>query len=247
MNPILTIKNLKAKIGDKQILNGINLEINPGEVHAIMGPNGSGKSTLAATLAGREDIEITDGALSLKGDNIQDWTPDARARAGMFLGFQYPVEIPGISTLHFLKTALNEQRTAAGVKPLDAVEFLETVKGIQQRFNLSDEMLKRPVNEGFSGGEKKKNEMFQMAVLEPSLAILDETDSGLDVDALKTISNGINALRSDKNAMIVITHYQRILDHITPDVVHIMQNGVITKSGGMELVHEIEQHGYGKS
>ena len=242
---MLTIKYLHARVDDKEILRGVNLTIDPGEVHAIMGPNGSGKSTLAGVLAGRDLYEVTQGEVLFEGKNLLDLDPEERAREGLFLAFQYPVEIPGVSNTYFLRAALNALRKSRGQPELDAAAFLKIVKQKMKILHLTDELLKRPVNEGFSGGEKKRNEIFQMAVLEPKLAILDETDSGLDIDALRVVSDGVNALRSKDRAMLVITHYQRLLNFIVPDKVHVLVNGRIVKSGGKELALELEAKGYG--
>jgi Fe-S cluster assembly ATP-binding protein len=241
---MITIKNLHASVDGKEILKGINLEVKAGEVHAIMGPNGSGKSTLSSVLAGREDYEVTEGEVVFNGKNLLDMEPEDRAREGLFLAFQYPVEIPGVSNINFLKTAINEIREYKGLGPIAPKEFLDRVKEKQKLVELDGKLANRSVNEGFSGGEKKRNEIFQMAMLEPSLAILDETDSGLDIDALKTVANGVNTLKNDKNAFIVITHYQRLLDYIVPDFVHILYNGRIVKSGTKELAMELEAKGY---
>jgi Fe-S cluster assembly ATP-binding protein len=241
---MLQIKNLKAKIEDKEILKGINLDVKPGEVHAIMGPNGSGKSTLSSVLAGREDYEVTDGDVLFNGKNLLELSPEDRAREGLFLAFQYPVEIPGVSNINFLKTALNEKRAYKGMEPISAKDFLAMVKDKSALVELDSKLANRSVNEGFSGGEKKRNEIFQMAMLEPKLAILDETDSGLDIDALRIVANGVNKLRSKENATIVITHYQRLLDYIVPDFVHVLYNGKIVKSGTKELALELEEKGY---
>ncbi|CCH51789.1 FeS assembly ATPase SufC [Fibrisoma limi BUZ 3] len=241
---MLSISNLQASIGDKQILKGIDLQINAGEVHAIMGPNGSGKSTLASVLAGREDYEITEGTVLFEGDDLLDMAPEERAAAGIFLAFQYPVEIPGVSTTNFLKTALNEIRKHRGQDPLDAVQFLKLMKEKMKLVNIDQSLLSRSLNEGFSGGEKKRNEVFQMAMLEPKLAILDETDSGLDIDALRIVAEGVNKLRSPERATIVVTHYQRLLDYIVPDFVHVLYKGRIVKSGPKELALELEEKGY---
>jgi Fe-S cluster assembly ATP-binding protein len=241
---MLRIKNLQAKIGEKQILNGINLEVKPGEVHAIMGPNGSGKSTLASVLAGREAYEVTDGEVEFLGNNLLDMAPEERARAGVFLAFQYPVEIPGVSTINFMKTALNQVLVARGHQALDAVSFLKIMKEKMKLVEMDQSLLNRALNEGFSGGEKKRNEIFQMAMLEPKLAILDETDSGLDIDALRIVAQGVNKLRSSSNATIVVTHYQRLLDYIVPDFVHVLYKGRIVKSGTKELALELEAKGY---
>lgn len=241
---MLKISNLSAKIGDKQILKGINLEVKPGEVHAIMGPNGSGKSTLASVLAGREDYEITGGSVTFMGNDLLDMAPEERAREGIFLAFQYPVEIPGVSTTNFLKTAVNEVRKHRGQDPLDAVNFLKLMKEKMKLVEIDQALLSRSLNEGFSGGEKKRNEVFQMAMLEPRLAVLDETDSGLDIDALRIVANGVNQLKNKDNATIVVTHYQRLLDYIVPDFVHVLYNGRIVKSGSKELALELEEKGY---
>ncbi|GAB4332897.1 MAG: Fe-S cluster assembly ATPase SufC [Flammeovirgaceae bacterium] len=241
---MLEIKNLKASIEGKTILNGINLSVKAGEVHAIMGPNGSGKSTLASVLAGREEYEILDGEVIFQGENLLEFSPEERAHKGVFLAFQYPVEIPGVSNTNFLKTALNETRKARGLEPLDAVSFLKLMKERMKIVNIDQSLLSRSLNEGFSGGEKKRNEIFQMAMLEPTLAILDETDSGLDIDALRICANGVNSLKNEKNAFIVVTHYQRLLNYIVPDFVHVLYKGKIVKSGGKELALELEEKGY---
>lgn len=241
---MLIIDNLQAQIGEKQILRGINLTVNKGEVHAIMGPNGSGKSTLASVLAGREDYEVTGGSVTFNGQDLLELAPEERSREGIFLAFQYPVEIPGVSTTNFLKLAVNEKRKHQGLDPLDAVSFLKMMKEKMALVEISQALLSRSLNEGFSGGEKKRNEIFQMAMLEPSLAILDETDSGLDIDALRIVANGVNKLRSPENATIVVTHYQRLLDYIVPDFVHVLYNGRIVKSGTKELALELEEKGY---
>jgi Fe-S cluster assembly ATP-binding protein len=241
---MLKISNLKASIGEKQILNGINLEVKAGEVHAIMGPNGSGKSTLASVLAGREAYEVTEGEVEYNGMNLLELSPEDRAREGVFLAFQYPIEIPGVSTTNFLKTAVNEIRKHKGQAPLDAVQFLTMMKEKMKLVNIDQTLLSRSLNEGFSGGEKKRNEVFQMAMLAPKLAILDETDSGLDIDALRIVAEGVNKLKSPDNATIVVTHYQRLLDYIIPDFVHVLYNGRIVKSGTKELALELEEKGY---
>ena len=241
---MLEIKNLHASIDDTKILKGLNLNVNAGEVHAIMGPNGSGKSTLASVIAGREDYEVTDGEINFLGNELSDLGPDERAREGIFLAFQYPVEIPGVSTTNFMKTAVNQIRESKGEKPLDAVAFLKLMKEKMKLVNIKQELLSRSINEGFSGGEKKRNEIFQMAMLDPKLSILDETDSGLDIDALKIVSNGVNALRNKDNATVVVTHYQRLLDYIVPDYVHVLIDGRIVKSGDKTLALELEEKGY---
>ena len=238
------MKNLHASIDDTKILKGLNLNVNAGEVHAIMGPNGSGKSTLASVIAGREDYEVTDGEINFSGNELSDLGPDERAREGIFLAFQYPVEIPGVSTTNFMKTAVNQIRESKGEKPLDAVAFLKLMKEKMKLVNIKQELLSRSINEGFSGGEKKRNEIFQMAMLDPKLSILDETDSGLDIDALKIVSNGVNALRNKDNATVVVTHYQRLLDYIVPDYVHVLMDGRIVKSGDKTLALELEEKGY---
>ncbi len=241
---MLSIKNLKAKIENKEILNGINLEVKPGEVHAIMGPNGSGKSTLASVLTGKEGYEATAGEVLYNGQNLLELSAEDRAREGIFLAFQYPVEIPGVTTTNFMKTALNEIRKSKGQDPMTAGEFLKRLKDKAALVELDPELAKRYVNVGFSGGEKKRNEIFQMAMLEPKLGILDETDSGLDIDALKIVANGVNKLRNKDNAFIVITHYQRLLDYIVPDFVHVLYKGKIVKSGTKELALQLEDEGY---
>ena len=244
---MLKINNLHVKLEDedKQILKGLTLEVPAGEVHAIMGPNGSGKSTLSYVLSGRDGYEVTDGSAMLDGESLLDMEPEERAAAGLFLAFQYPVEIPGVGNMTFLRTAVNAQRKARGEAELTAGEFLKVVRGKAAELQISPDMLKRPVNVGFSGGEKKRNEILQMAMLEPRMCIMDETDSGLDVDAMRLVSDGVNALRSEGRSFLVITHYQRLLNHIQPDVVHIMSNGRIIKSGGPELALEVEENGYG--
>ena len=242
---MIKIKNLHAAIDGTGILKGIDLEIEPGKVHAIMGPNGSGKSTLSYILAGRDDYSVTEGDILLNGDSLLEMEPEERAAAGLFLAFQYPVEIPGVQMTTFLKTALNAIRKSRGQDELDAIDFLKLMKMKCKDLGISDEMMKRPVNVGFSGGEKKRNEALQMAMLEPSFAVLDETDSGLDIDALKVVANGVNALRSPERSFLVITHYQRLLEYIQPDVVHVLANGKIVKTGGPELAKELEDKGYG--
>lgn len=241
---MLTINNLRASIEGKEILKGLNLKVNPGEVHAIMGPNGSGKSTLGNVLAGREEYEVTDGEVLFDGQDLLELSPEDRAREGLFLAFQYPVEIPGVSNINFLKTALNEIRAHKGLAPIEARDFLNLVKEKQQLVEFDSKLTNRSLNEGFSGGEKKRNEIFQLAMLEPKLAILDETDSGLDIDALRIVANGVNQLRSPENAFIVITHYQRLLDYIVPDFVHVLYNGQIVRTGTKELALELEEKGY---
>ena len=241
---MLSIKNLHASIGDKEILKGINIEVNAGEVHAIMGPNGSGKSTLSAVIAGNENFDVTDGAVFLDGEDLADLAPEERAHKGIFLSFQYPVEIPGVSVTNFMRTAINETRKAQGKEEMPAKDMLKEIREKSELLEIDRKFLSRSLNEGFSGGEKKRNEIFQMAMLEPKLAILDETDSGLDIDALRIVANGVNKLKSEKNAIIVITHYQRLLDYIVPDFVHVLLNGKIVKSGGPELAHELEEKGY---
>ena len=241
---MLSIKNLQASIGDKEILKGINLEIKAGEVHAIMGPNGAGKSTLASIIAGNENYEVTEGEISLDGEDLSDLAPEERAHKGVFLSFQYPVEIPGVSVTNFMRTAINETRKANKLEEMPANEMLKFIREKSELLEIDRKFLSRSLNEGFSGGEKKRNEIFQMAMLEPKLAILDETDSGLDIDALRIVANGVNKLKSDKNAIVVITHYQRLLDYIVPDFVHVLYNGKIVKSGGAALAHELEEKGY---
>lgn len=241
---MLSISNLHASIGEKQILNGINLEVKPGEVHAIMGPNGSGKSTLASVLAGREDYEVTEGSVEFMGKDLLELSPEERAGEGVFLAFQYPVEIPGVSTTNFLKTAVNEIRKYKGEEAMDAVQFLKMMKEKMKLVNIDQSLLNRSLNEGFSGGEKKRNEVFQMAMLEPKLGILDETDSGLDIDALRIVAEGVNTLRNENRSFIVVTHYQRLLDYIVPDFVHVLYKGRIVKSGTKELALELEEKGY---
>ena len=242
---MLTIRNLHAKVEDKEILRGVNLQLNAGEVHAIMGPNGSGKSTLAGVLAGRDAYEVTEGQILYNGKDLLELDPEERAREGIFLAFQYPVEIPGVSNNYFLRAALNALRKHRGQPELDAPAFLRLVKEKLKVLHIDAELLKRPVNEGFSGGEKKRNEIFQMAVLDPKLAILDETDSGLDIDALRIVADGVNALRGKERAILVITHYQRLLNYIVPDRVHVLYEGRVVKSGGKELALELEDKGYG--
>ena len=241
---MLSIKNLHAEIEGKKILKGINLDIKAGEVHAIMGPNGSGKSTLASVVAGREEYEVTDGSVEFEGKNLLELSPEERAGEGIFLSFQYPVEIPGLTTTNFVKTAVNEVRKYRGQEPLDAVQFLKLMKEKMALMEMNQSLLSRSLNEGFSGGEKKRNEIFQMAMLEPKLAILDETDSGLDIDAIRIVSNGVNKLRNKDNAVLVVTHYQRLLDYIVPDFVHVLYNGRIVKSGTKELALVLEERGY---
>ena len=242
---MLEIRNLHAKVGNNEILRGIDLTVNAGEVHAIMGPNGSGKSTLAQVLAGRETYDVTEGQVFFEGKDLLDMDPEERAREGIFMAFQYPVEIPGVSNTYFLKAAVNAIRKHRGLDELDAMDFLALVKQKLKVLHIDEDLLKRPVNEGFSGGEKKRNEIFQMAVLDPRLAILDETDSGLDIDALRIVADGVNALRNKDRAMLVITHYQRLLNYIVPDKVHVLFEGKIVKSGGKELALELEEKGYG--
>ena len=241
---MLSIKDLKAGIEESQILKGINLEVKPGEVHAIMGPNGSGKSTLSSVIAGREDYEVEGGNISFEGDDILELDPEERAHKGIFLSFQYPIEIPGVSVSNFIKTSLNESRKAQGLEPMPAGDLLRMMREKMELLEIKKGYLSRSLNQGFSGGEKKRNEIFQMAMLEPKLAILDETDSGLDIDALRIVANGVNKLRSEDNATIVITHYQRLLDYIIPDFVHVLYDGRIVKSGTKELAHELEEKGY---
>ena len=242
---MLEVRDLHAKAGDRQILNGINLTVNAGEIHAIMGPNGSGKSTLAGVLAGRNGIEVTAGSATFQGNDLFALEPEARARAGVFLAFQYPVEIPGVNNAYLLKAALNEVRKHRGEPVLDAMDFMTLIRDQMKLLEMDDSLLTRPVNAGFSGGENKRNEIFQLAVLEPSLAILDETDSGLDIDALKIVAGGVNAMRSPDRAMVLVTHYQRLLNYIVPDFVHVLSGGRIVKSGGKELALELEDRGYG--
>ncbi len=242
---MLSIKNLQASVQGKQILQGLNLDVNPGEVHAIMGPNGSGKSTLAHVLAGRDGYQVTGGEVTYQGKDLLSMPPEERARDGLFLAFQYPVEIPGVSNIYLLKAALNATRKHRGLDELDAIDFLALVKDKLQLMHMKEELLYRSVNDGFSGGEKKRNEILQMAILKPRLAILDETDSGLDIDALKVVAEGVNALRSPEHSMIVVTHYQRLLNYIVPDYVHVLANGRIVKSGDRALALELEKRGYG--
>jgi Fe-S cluster assembly ATP-binding protein len=241
---MLSIKNLKAEIEGKEILKGISLEIKEGEVHAIMGPNGSGKSTLAAVLAGREFAKVTEGTVTYYGKNLLEMSAEDRSKEGIFLGFQYPIEIPGVSMVNFMKTAVNEHRKHKGLEPLSSSDFLKMMREKKEMVEIDSKLANRSVNEGFSGGEKKKNEIFQMAMLEPKLAILDETDSGLDIDALRIVANGVNRLKRPDNSTIVITHYQRLLDYIVPDVVHVLYNGRIVKTAGKELALELEEKGY---
>jgi Fe-S cluster assembly ATP-binding protein len=242
---MLTIRNLHVRAGDREILRGIDLSVGPGEVHAIMGPNGSGKSTLARVLAGHPEYQVTAGEVLYDGRDLLAMDPETRAREGVFMAFQYPVEIPGVNNAYFLKAALNAVRKHRGEEELDAIEFMARVRDRMKQLEVDEELLTRPVNEGFSGGEKKRNEIFQMAVLEPRLAILDETDSGLDIDALKTVANGVNAMRGSNRSFLVVTHYQRLLDYVVPDVVHVLTDGRIVRSGGKELALELEKKGYG--
>ena len=241
---MLSIKNLHASIGDKEILKGINLEVKAGEVHAIMGPNGAGKSTLSAIIAGNENYEVTDGQVFLDGEDLADLAPEERAHKGVFLSFQYPVEIPGVSVTNFMRSSINLTRKSKGQDEMPANEMLKLIREKSELLEIDRKFLSRSLNEGFSGGEKKRNEIFQMAMLEPKVAILDETDSGLDIDALRIVANGVNKLKSDKNAVVVITHYQRLLDYIIPDYVHVLLNGKIVKSGDASLAHELEEKGY---
>ena len=241
---MLSIRNLHARVEEKEILKGFNLEVKPGEVHAIMGPNGSGKSTLASVLAGREDYQVTAGEIIFEGKDLLELSPEDRAREGIFLAFQYPVEIPGVSITNFLKTAINEQRSYRGLEPMEPKEFLQLMRDKKAVVEMDTNLTNRSVNEGFSGGEKKRNEIFQMAMLQPKLAVLDETDSGLDIDALRVVANGVTRLKSSENATIIITHYQRLLDYIVPDFVHVLFDGRIVKSGGKELALELEEKGY---
>jgi Fe-S cluster assembly ATP-binding protein len=242
---MLKIENLHARVEEKEILKGINLNVGAGEVHAIMGPNGSGKSTLAGVLSGRETFEVTDGSIEFDGKDLLELEPEERAREGVFMAFQYPVEIPGVSTINFLKAAVNAQRKHRNLDPLDAMDFLTMIREKLKLVEMDESFLRRSVNEGFSGGEKKRNEVFQMAVLEPKLGVLDETDSGLDIDALKIVADGVNALRGKDRSFVLITHYQRLLDYIVPDHVHVLHNGRIIKSGGRELALDLEKRGYG--
>ncbi|CDF80995.1 FeS assembly ATPase SufC [Formosa agariphila KMM 3901] len=241
---MLKINNLHASVEDKAILKGINLVVKPGEVHAIMGPNGSGKSTLSSVIAGKEEYEVTDGEIFFDEENIEDLSAEERAHKGIFLSFQYPVEIPGVSVTNFMKTAINETRKAKGLEDMPAKDMLKLIREKSELLEIDRKFLSRSLNQGFSGGEKKRNEIFQMAMLEPKLAILDETDSGLDIDALRIVANGVNKLKSKDNAVVLITHYQRLLDYIVPDFVHVLYNGRIVKSGGKELAHELEEKGY---
>ncbi len=241
---MLKVNNLHANIDEKEILKGVNLEIKPGEVHAIMGPNGSGKSTLSSVIAGKEEYEVTEGSIHLDDEDLDDLAPEERAHRGIFLSFQYPVEIPGVTVTNFIKTAINESRKAKGLEELPAKDMLKMIREKADLLEIDRKFLSRSLNEGFSGGEKKRNEIFQMAMLEPKLAILDETDSGLDIDALKVVANGVNKLKSEDNAVLVITHYQRLLDYIVPDYVHVLYDGKIVKSGGKELALELEAKGY---
>lgn len=241
---MLKIENLHASVDDKAILRGINLEVKPGEVHAIMGPNGSGKSTLSSVIAGKEEYEVTNGTIFFNNENIEDLAAEERAHKGIFLSFQYPIEIPGVSVTNFVKTAINETRKAKGLEDMPAKDMLKLIREKAELLEIDKKFLSRSLNEGFSGGEKKRNEIFQMAMLEPKLAILDETDSGLDIDALRIVANGVNKLKNKDNAVLVITHYQRLLDYIVPDFVHVLYNGRIVKSGGKELAHELEEKGY---
>ena len=244
MDTVLKIENLHCQVQDQQILKGLNLEIKRGEVHAIMGPNGSGKSTLASVITGKEEYEINEGQIVFENENLEDVSPEDRAHKGIFMSFQYPIEIPGVTTTNFIKTAINETRKAQGEKEMSAKDMLQKLREKCDLLDIDQKFLSRSINDGFSGGEKKRNEIFQMAMLEPKLAILDETDSGLDIDALKIVANGVNKLKSKDNAVLVITHYQRLLDHIVPDFVHVLFDGKIVKSGGKELAFELEKKGY---
>jgi len=241
---LLEVKNLQARVEEKEILRGLDLTVNAGEVHAIMGPNGSGKSTLSYVLAGKDDYEVTGGSATLNGEDLLELEPDERAAKGLFLAFQYPIEIPGVASMTFLRTAVNSVRKKRGEEELSTPDFLRLVREKAKELNIKDDMLKRPVNVGFSGGEKKRNEILQMSLLEPKMCVLDETDSGLDIDALKIVADGVNRLRAKNRGFLVITHYQRLLDHIVPDVVHVMANGKIVRTGGPELAHELEAKGY---
>ena len=241
---MLKINNLHARVEDKEILKGLNLEVKAGEIHAIMGPNGAGKSTLASVLAGRESFEVTEGDVDFDGVDLLDMNPEDRAREGLFLAFQYPIEIPGVNTTSFLKTAVNETRVHRGLEELDSAQFIKRMKEKMKTVDMPDSLLKRSLNEGFSGGEKKRNEIFQMAMLEPKLCVLDETDSGLDIDALRVVANGVNTYKDENKAFVIITHYQRLLDYIVPDFVHVLSDGKIVKSGGKELALELEEKGY---
>jgi Fe-S cluster assembly ATP-binding protein len=243
---MLEIRNLHVSVDDREILRGIDLTIDKGQVHAIMGPNGSGKSTLAYVLAGRAGYDVTDGSIRFNGEDLLEMEPDERAAAGVFLAFQYPIEIPGVATMTFLKTALNAQRKKRGLAELSTPDFMRKVKDVSDRLNVTQEMLRRPLNVGFSGGEKKRNEIMQMALLEPTFCVLDETDSGLDIDALRIVAEGVNTLRSPERSMLVITHYQRLLNYIVPDFVHVLSNGRVVRSGGKELALELEERGYGE-
>lgn len=244
LKEMLVIKNLHASVEDKEILKGINLEVKAGEVHAIMGPNGAGKSTLSSVIAGNENFEVTEGEIILEGEDLADLAPEERAHKGIFMSFQYPVEIPGVSVTNFMKTAINESRKAKGLEDMPANEMLKLIKEKSELLEIDRKFLSRSLNEGFSGGEKKRNEIFQMAMLDPKVAILDETDSGLDIDALRIVANGVNKLKNENNAVIVITHYQRLLDYIVPDFVHVLHDGKIVKTGGKELALELEEKGY---
>ena len=241
---MLEVKNLQVRVEEREILHGLSLTVNPGEVHAIMGPNGSGKSTLAYVLAGRPGYEVTEGTVTYKGENLLDMATDERAAAGVFLAFQYPIEIPGVATMTFLKAALNAQRKKQGLEELSTPDFVRKVREVSDRLNITQEMLRRPLNVGFSGGEKKRNEIMQMALLEPSLCVMDETDSGLDIDALRVVADGVNAMKSPERGIVVITHYQRLLNYIVPDFVHVLSAGRIVRSGGKELALELEEKGY---